>query len=159
MGLVLVEAYALGDRILASTFRRQANNTLIGLEISEIEIPTRLQPIVTYAFANIPNDRSILQFLTNKFCKYYDPEDDDDEQQDALSELPPAFIVRVIRRLAYLRRHGALKGCYVEHATDEEKMSCRKRHPNFSGGEKGYDYLGEPRNDVISYDLFDISDA
>jgi hypothetical protein len=143
MGLVLVKAYTLGDRILASTFRRQANNTLIGLRLN-FGTPRSLLQTIVYASANIPNDRNILQFLTNKLCGSYYP--DNNEETDALSELPPTFSVRVIRRLAYLR-HGYLggahpyDGCYIEHATDEEQKSCKKLHLKFSGGENGYGHF------------------
>ncbi|KAJ4378281.1 hypothetical protein N0V86_005981 [Didymella sp. IMI 355093] len=139
--LVLVKAYALGDRILALTFRREANNTLI-IFGSCMGFPSTLLPTATYAFANIPSDRSILQFLVNQFCKCWDPEYIINTEEDALSELPPAFTVRAMKRLAHLRC-GKLEGCYIEHSTNEEKKSCREPHMEFVGGEFGYGYFGE----------------
>jgi hypothetical protein len=143
MALVLVKAYALGDRILASTFRREANNALIDVRLS-MGVPSSLLPTATYAFANIPSDRSILQFLVNRFCYGWAPQYIADADEDALSELPPAFTVRVMKRLAYLR-HGKFEGCYIEHSTDEEKKSCKKPHMEFVGGEFRYGYFGEPK--------------
>lgn len=144
MGLVLIMAYALGDRILASAFRRQANNTLIGLTFN-FEEPSRILQTITYAFANIPKNCNVLQFLTNKFCGSYGP-GFDDEGTDALSELPLAFSVRVIKRLAYFR-DGDLydvylyDGCYIEHAINEEQKSCKKLHLKFFDGENGYGHF------------------
>ncbi|KAF3039135.1 hypothetical protein E8E12_002086 [Didymella heteroderae] len=120
MTLVLAKAYALGDRILASTFRRVANDTLIGLTSAYLWTPY--------------------------FCESWSPEDDENNDQDALSELPPAFTVRVMRRLAYLRR-GRYEGCYVEHNDDEEQKSCKKSHMEYAGGEYGHGYFGEPKPD------------
>jgi hypothetical protein len=143
IGLILLKAYNLGDRILASAFRRQVNNNLIGRRLN-FGAPSRRLLMITYAFANIPNDRNILQFLVNKFCNNYDPVDDEDEEEDDMSNLPPAFLVRVTKRLAYVRNGVAENGCYVEHATDGEQKSCKQRHLKFCGGENGYGYFGEP---------------
>ncbi|KAF3033787.1 hypothetical protein E8E11_003628 [Didymella keratinophila] len=137
MILVLVQAYALGDRILASTFRTKP---------SWPDRQVSILPTITYAFTDISNNRNILQFLTDKFCGSYEPEDGDHDEQDALSELPPTFTARVVRRLACLRDGELRDGRYIEHATDEEHKSCKKRHLRFSGGENIHGYFGEPNS-------------
>lgn len=142
--LVLVRAYVLGDRILVPTFRRKINNLFVGLANYVTKYPTDLLPIVTYAFANISGDRTILQYLTNKFCESWSPEWNTDNDHDALGKFPPTFTIRVIKRYAYLR-HGNYEGCYVEHATVQEEESCGKAHIQYLGSAKDYGFFGEPQ--------------
>lgn len=146
--LVLVKAYVLGDRILVPTFRRKINNLFVGLPNYVTKYPTDLLPIVTYAFANIPGDRTILQYLTNKFCDRWCPEWNSDNDHNALGKFPPTFTIRVMKRYAYLR-YGNYGGCYVEHATVQEEESCVKAHMQYVGGAKDYGFFDEPQRPFV----------
>lgn len=139
--LLLVQAYSLGERLLAPAFRRDINNLFVAM-FTPCH-PRDWQPAVKYAFANIPNDRVILQFLVNVFCRDWDPVEDCEDDQLTLLVFPAEFTARVMMRYAYMPKDGP-KECYIEHASEEEKKSCAKVHMVFIDSRVGYGYFGEP---------------
>lgn len=54
-----------------------------------------LMPAYDFAFANIPSNRAVLQFLVDDYCKSWVEEF---EENAALHELPPAFVTRALRK-------------------------------------------------------------
>lgn len=107
--------------------------------------PASILPRVTFAFANIPHDRTILQFLVNDFCSRWNQELSNETDTQALMAFPPAFSAQVARRYAYCNRGKTYDGCYVEHTIEEEQQACKKTHMEFVGGGTDYGFFGEPR--------------
>ena len=79
-----------------------------------------------WAFANIPADRLILQFLVNNFCSDWLEKNDADN--NALNDLPQAFTVRVLRRYSQLvkmsEEERSKTNCYREHSSKAEQENC-----------------------------------
>ncbi|KAJ8111028.1 hypothetical protein OPT61_g6273 [Boeremia exigua] len=120
-----VLAYALGDRLLAPAFRKAINNIIVSSRpMSGVTIAT-LMPVYSYAFANIPDNRPLLQFLVDDFCENWIEEFDTDS--DVLHDLPPAFLARVLRRYSQ-KAHATTLCCHLEHADGSEQQNCGLAH-------------------------------
>ena len=124
--LVLVKAYALGDRLQAPGFCRTTNNSLFDHRCSIDFGPKAILPVVKWAFANIPADRIILQFLTNYFCEDWISCKDNTEDVLALKDFPPEFVARVLRRFCRVKAstYNHSHYCYLEHASKKEAADC-----------------------------------
>ena len=89
---------------------------------------------IKIAYANIPSDRVILQWLVIDFCRNWPPSKEIDD--NTLDKLPVGFVFRVVRRYVLLqgnREHKLLKDlCCLEDASEEEKMTCTKVHMNMT---------------------------
>ena len=106
--------------------------------------PTILALRVTFAFANILHDRPILQSLVNDFCARWDPERGFKTDADALTQFPPAFTARVVRRYSHCGREKKFDACYLEYKSEEAKETCKKVHMELDEG-TDYGFFGEPR--------------
>ncbi|KAF9693671.1 hypothetical protein EKO04_008458 [Ascochyta lentis] len=121
-----IQAYALGDRLLAPVFRRALNDVIVSNQIMQYLSASKRLPIYQWAFANISEDRPLLQFLVNKFCSGWLEQKDDDNI--GLNNLPQAFTARVLRRYSQLvvmsETEQEKTYCYSEHSSKEEQKSC-----------------------------------
>lgn len=144
-GLVLLRAYALGDRVLALNFRHDVNNSYIQRRNFFSMKPTNLLPRMTFAFANVPDDLFILQFLVNDFCLRCDPDTGLRPDASAPMNFPPALTARVIRRHGCCGRENKYDGCCLEHASEEAEQACEKTHMGFAGEGIDCGFFGEPR--------------
>ncbi|KAJ8111033.1 hypothetical protein OPT61_g6274 [Boeremia exigua] len=151
--LTLLRAYVLGDRLLAEEFRRLTNNHLVEGDSTVGFNPMESLPSIEWAFENIRSDRSILQYLANEFCNNWFPEGDDTDDIDALSKLPTKFVLRLLRRLGYLRQSSIEEGktCYLEHFTEAEEKACEKTHVQYSELE---DYSYSLEHQRLNYTSF-----
>ncbi|KAF1358717.1 hypothetical protein EJ07DRAFT_122576 [Lizonia empirigonia] len=123
-----IQAYILGDRLLAPAFRRAVNSIAVSTWPMEGSSARALLPIYRLAFANIPADRLILQFLVNDFC--FDWREQIDDDNTALNDLPQYFTVRALRRYSEIVKMSEeernKKHCFLEHSSKEEQDSCSK---------------------------------
>ncbi|KAF1955500.1 hypothetical protein CC80DRAFT_415162 [Byssothecium circinans] len=142
--LPCVKAYELGDRLLADEYRRTANNALAKQLVDELLFGREdFYKLVIYAFEHIAEDRIVLQFLVDYFCKFpnYEilGESPMGTEEIALrQELPRAYMLRVIHEKCDPRLLGFCNGerdererCYLEHAGEKEQAKCPKLHMDF----------------------------
>lgn len=118
----------LGDRLLAPAFSRAVNNISVSTWPILGSSARALLPIYRLAFANIPADRLILQFLVNDFC--FDWREQIGDDNSALSDLPQSFTVRALRRYREIMKMSEeernKKHCFLEHGSKEEQDSCSR---------------------------------
>jgi hypothetical protein len=141
-GLVLAKANALGGRILAFGFRRAINNHVIGPYGGITIAPRAYAPAVTWTFENISCERPRPHFLVNDFCENWDAKHDNNDDVEALTQVPRTFIMRAMKRCP-LAGESEGDGCFLEHATVAERQSCKHTHPECTAGHDGYGYVGE----------------
>ncbi|KAH7389503.1 hypothetical protein DE146DRAFT_791525 [Phaeosphaeria sp. MPI-PUGE-AT-0046c] len=147
---ITLKAYAFGDRFLIPPFRRAMNQAVQeGVRATAMH-PEVMVNFITWAFENIPSDRPVLQLLVNEFCQDWTVPDSDNDTQTldfvALRDFSSAFTFRAMLRYRELSNPLAVtwhkKGCYLEHASGEEKMACGRYHVQYSQ-ERDYGYLVE----------------
>ncbi|CAO2658682.1 Nn.00g064050.m01.CDS01 [Neocucurbitaria sp. VM-36] len=147
--LAKLKAYAFADRFLVPEFRRAVNNSLVD-DIQEWKwmIPlSEMSGLAQEAFANIPSDRPILQFLVDKAG--FGAAECYEAFGGSMDDLPRAFLQRLIRRLdEELRRERAHENesksrCYYEHASKKEQEACRDLHMEYDE-EKDFGFFGKP---------------
>lgn len=129
----MIKAYAFGDRFQATKFRRTVHNLFVGPNVYWLH-KSHLYPTAIWAFEHIPASALILQFLVDYQCDSWS-ETDNDEAIMLEKGLPAAFLRRVMRGLCELK-HGSGESlmrnrCYLEHASEEDKERCTKRHMVF----------------------------
>ncbi|KAH7084927.1 hypothetical protein BKA63DRAFT_484941 [Paraphoma chrysanthemicola] len=131
---VLLKAYVFGDRFLVKSFRRQVNNTFVHhIGLGWFSLPTRYEGF-SYAFANIPSDRPILQLLVDEHCGEWDKGDEnDDTKLSAFNNLPPKFLIRAFRRIHEMteKELDRENWCYCEHESDKDKTDCETQHMRY----------------------------
>jgi hypothetical protein len=66
--LALLKTYVFGDRFFAPRFRAEVLNVFLACAISPSKDIVGYAGIVKYAYDNIPESRSVQQFLVDKFC-------------------------------------------------------------------------------------------
>lgn len=94
----VIKAYVLADRLVANTFRRDANavaNDLLGTRFFAL---SDFYMIASYAFEHIPPSRPILQHLVDRYCNLPRKPKDIEKLVKAEMELPTAFTRRVLHR-------------------------------------------------------------
>ena len=99
ISLALLRAYVFGDRFLAPKFRSEVFAAFCDtlLDLDNGGKPSEYYQIVRYAYDNIPADRSTLQLLADHYCDCWAHELDDIEDIQAQKDIPPAFLLRVVR--------------------------------------------------------------
>ncbi|KAJ4333155.1 hypothetical protein N0V95_009494 [Ascochyta clinopodiicola] len=124
--LLRIRAYALDDRLLAPTFRRAVNSVIVSDWHAEVRDAVTLALTYQWAFANIPADRLVLQFLVNDFCDFWHERRDADNV--GMKGFPHAFTLRVVRRYSQLVQLSVKKPvkthCYIEHSSKKEQDDC-----------------------------------
>lgn len=97
--LTALKSVVLGDRLLASEFRRQAHNWMVEyLVYGEWDL-ARNQTII-YAFKNLSSDDKLLDLFAQLHARNF-KEDRDGTKLD--SELPYAFLLSCLRKMAWYR--------------------------------------------------------
>jgi hypothetical protein len=125
----LVQACALGDRLLAPQFRALANNSYVNNTIRSRDIPFYAD--VIFAYDNLPATHPLLSFLVDAHCAHWSASGDEQEDCQHREQLPKEFLVRVMLRYEMLKhitftKWPKLDPCsYHEHATEDEKDACK----------------------------------
>jgi hypothetical protein len=133
---VKLQVYSLGDRLLASEFRRAINKTIVDDMTQDRELLPHIMPgLIDCAFTHVPSDRPLQQLLVNKFCDEWKDDLVDASETEGLRMLPANFVARIMRRYSQLQQHpnSQVTGsdcCYLEH-TDDELESCTKVHMEY----------------------------
>lgn len=144
--LATLKAYIFADRFFFPEFRRAANNNFVDLIQSNVVGAHDMLDLAKEAFANIPSNRPILQLIVDDHCAWWSQ--CCDNNTDLWMELPPAFLVRAMRRLQEKFHREKIdqkeKGgrCYLEHASDKEQKVCQYRHMQYDK-EKDFGFFGE----------------
>jgi len=118
-------------RFLSPRFRMGIDNMLVMHLHCEFDDMTYVDflPLIKEAYANIPSDRPILQFLVDLHFTCRLP-----RSPGRMDELPKAFLVRIMRRMhqeqlrtrrSYVSSHSP---CYYEHTSVSDLESCRSAH-------------------------------
>ncbi|KAF1834986.1 hypothetical protein BDW02DRAFT_620594, partial [Decorospora gaudefroyi] len=142
--LLKMKAYAFADRFLVPELRRMVNNSFVAF--TDLGCAAALLCYTQEAYATIPVDRPILQLLVDAHCERWTP-CVEVHLPNMLAEYPHAFVVRALRRMheKLLRTMRGLPEkwprCYYEHASEEEKYTCRVWHREYDH-EKGYGFFG-----------------
>lgn len=148
--LVLLKAYMLGERLIATDFWRSSNNRILELERLDFQ-PRNLLRIVEWAFTQIPDDRPILQYLVHRYCDITNPLFHCDEEDQDIGRFPKKFTTRILRRYGYMRQKTPGEApCFAEHVPDKETTSCGLAHPRPYTFCTGYGFCGEPHLFVAS---------
>jgi hypothetical protein len=126
-----MKAYIIGDRLLVDRFRRLVNNRFAeAFGYIHFEPPFSYRSY-SYAFANIPPDRPILQYMVDDLCTRW-PDDADEDALDeaslqAFNDLPKSYTIQAMLRLGEYERNSdkaRRRRCYYEHESEEERKDC-----------------------------------
>jgi hypothetical protein len=127
--LVCLKAYVFGDRFLLPTFRQAVNNFFVRVLTDTCFLKPYRWLAISYAFANVPADRLILQLLVDECCNEWHEGIDTEEDFVAQRKLPAQFLLRVMRRSNEMRHDiNTSTRCYEEHGSEQEKARCRCVH-------------------------------
>ncbi|KAH3942582.1 hypothetical protein HBI56_168850 [Parastagonospora nodorum] len=148
--LVLIKAYAFGNKFLATRFRQDVNQAFSDhLHCNRLELPDGWH-VMEYAFKHVPLDRPILQHLADHHCNFWPESYDKEIDIQAQKRLPRSFLMRVNRRFSELLPtiNTAWKGspprCYYEHASEKEMQKCGKSHMVYDE-DREYGYFPKER--------------
>lgn len=122
-----VKACVFGDRFLVPEFRRAANNNFV--TSSKFVNTLELFEVVVYAYDNLPEDITLLEFLVDTHCQSWKVWDECLDVNGFHRRLPRGFLFRAMTRYSRLScdPFKRLKmSCYVEHTSDEERKECEK---------------------------------
>jgi hypothetical protein len=130
-----VDAYILAEEIGASGFRMAVSNFVVtGLgdknTVWDSEMNILRQPPAVAFLGYIHEDRVILQFLVDHYCRLWRP----DAYGGHGDRFPKAFFLRCMRIYSELigsQQAGLGKWCYLEHASDTEKTESLDLHIRF----------------------------
>jgi hypothetical protein len=133
--LLCIKAYAFADRFCVSGFQKTVNIVVVTKEHESILMLENTLPVVNYAFAYIPAERPILQYLVDYFCTRWREHLDLPEEIDMQKSLPNAFTMRSMRRFSEMLRQPEKakmsNNCYLEHASNAEKKKCKQKHMKY----------------------------
>ncbi|KAH7084946.1 hypothetical protein BKA63DRAFT_6393 [Paraphoma chrysanthemicola] len=123
--------YALGDRLMAQSFRRATIETAVTQFDGTYFADSGGRAVTSFAFATLPASCGLLQFLGDSYCA--NSVKDEDSTLAAQDELPRAFLRRVLLRFQELslmtdEEQGEEARCYLEHESEQEKNACEKEH-------------------------------
>jgi hypothetical protein len=130
-----VDAYILAEEIGASGFRMAVSNfvvTELGDKntVWDSEMNILRQPPAVAFLGYIHEDRVILQFLVDRYCRLWRP----DAYGGHGDRFPKALFLRcmrIYRELIGSQQAGLGKWCYLEHASDTEKTESLDLHMRF----------------------------
>jgi len=122
--LSLLKSCVFGDRFLAPHFHKAVHNLFVDLHQG-----SPWNSHIHYAFENLAEDDSLLQFLVEAQCLYWDPDIDDDDEIAARKLLSQDFLVRTMVRFSGLLSSAtdpeATMLCeYHCHDSPEERNAC-----------------------------------
>lgn len=151
--LLALKSYVLGDRLLASGFRLAIHNYFVNT-MQRYNSPRThdYYALVVYAFAHIPSDRLVLQFLDyhcNRWRSIYGGYMDDSEAYAQL-KLPRAFILRTMHQLSDfqdMKPEEKWDRCHEEHDSDKPKEQCWLLHIEGFDERRGSSIFEKPEED------------
>jgi hypothetical protein len=123
--LSLLKSCVFGDRFLVPRFHNVVHNLFVDLH----QGPPWL-PHIHYAFENLAEDDSLLEFLVEAQCLFWDPRMDDEDEIAARKLLPQAFLVQTMVRFSTLSSYGidpndTIMLCdYHRHDSAMERIDC-----------------------------------
>jgi hypothetical protein len=96
----IIEAYIFADKYLVPDMQKFVMD--VAVSYSSTRVPWYAE--VTLAFNNLPANSPLLQLLVDMQCEQFNLEDaDKEEPPDAISNLPPEFLYRVLMRTQELQ--------------------------------------------------------
>ena len=116
-GILLLKSCIFGDRFLASDFHRLSHNVFV-----KWHLPGKGEPAfsaayktIIWSYSNLPAGNPILSMMVDLQCLAWNPEDDNEEEKQLLSQLPHEFLV------ACMLRQSGLKSLKM---TDDKLEAC-----------------------------------
>ncbi|ORY08903.1 hypothetical protein BCR34DRAFT_589645 [Clohesyomyces aquaticus] len=127
--------------VFATDYEVPALKSAVAMDITgfgDVDFPPFLQ-IVKYAFNNLKREDPILDFLVDTNCLFWDPDEDQSEdekkrEEDMYELIPNSFLLRCRKRYAEWRKYGLSMNMkelewnvcsYHQHTTEEEEEKCR----------------------------------
>jgi hypothetical protein len=126
--LLILQALVVADQLVASVFQQAVNNTFVDWMIPLDRWRCDYANII-FAYANLPEICPILGFIVDAQCLNWTEEFECAEDADLEDELPPKFLIHIMRRMAEYREnedfcYGLDTSHYHIHLTDDDHKAC-----------------------------------